>query len=636
AGRGLPHLGLSEEFHRWRDGVIRYVYNPTGAPELFADPAHVSGLLGRAFGEWEGVSGVRFQFLGVDAGAALADRFDGVVVVGWEAGPYSAQASTYSYCQPWEAWEAGYCPFTDGAIRFHPLAGWDQGDREFTERGFAATGVHEIGHLIGLGHSDDPNSVLYADPYNHLHHPRPDDIEAAQALYGPPAQLVSAPGYAPPAPGATSLGPTRLSIDFAQGPSVAEVGPDTPGDWLAAHVPVAGGVPGEVRLVVVDPEGHFHRGQVLALACGAQYAYCTRAATVAELATVKTLPGPWRVHAIADGFLAASHTVEVLAGPVWNRPPEATLILEPTLGAAPLRVDATLTVHSDPEGDRVGVVWHLPTVGESRDDLGGATGQSSRAFTLTAPGRYEVYVEVTDDGPRYGAAGSGSAAGRGFRRLFRRVVTVGEATAPAYYRWAVPGGAAMGLAGTLRVEGAAPPPGTEVGVFDSRGELRGAAAVDEDGAYRLQVSGDGLAAGEALALRVYLPGRGQASGDRALALSTGGALPAFTAAAHHGVDVDVRWVPHQADYRPADLAIGLSELLRVIQLYNTGAYGCDPRSEDGYAPGAGSRSCTPHTGDYEGPDWRLGLSELLRAIQLCNSGGYHPCAEGEDGFCPGR
>ncbi|RLC11273.1 MAG: hypothetical protein DRI57_19170, partial [Deltaproteobacteria bacterium] len=43
---------------------------------------------------------------------------------------------------------------------------------------------------------------------------------------------------------------------------------------------------------------------------------------------------------------------------------------------------------------------------------------------------------------------------------------------------------------------------------------------------------------------------------------------------------------HSADYNPPDCKVTLSELLRVIQLYNKGAYHCDPDGEeDKYAPG---------------------------------------------------
>lgn len=80
--------------------------------------------------------------------------------------------------------------------------------------------------------------------------------------------------------------------------------------------------------------------------------------------------------------------------------------------------------------------------------------------------------------------------------------------------------------------------------------------------------------------------------------------------------------------------IDLSELLRIIQFYNSNGYHCDPAGEDGFGPGLGAQNCTPHSSDYSPRDWRIGLSELLRFIQLYNSGGYTPCDTGEDGFCP--
>ncbi len=96
------------------------------------------------------------------------------------------------------------------------------------------------------------------------------------------------------------------------------------------------------------------------------------------------------------------------------------------------------------------------------------------------------------------------------------------------------------------------------------------------------------------------------------------------------------------DYQSADQnqnnMIELSELLRMIQFFNTGGYHCMAGTEDGYAPGmSGDHSCYPHTTDYSPQDWAISLTELLRVIQFFNSGGYHACpGEGsEDGFCIG-
>lgn len=87
-------------------------------------------------------------------------------------------------------------------------------------------------------------------------------------------------------------------------------------------------------------------------------------------------------------------------------------------------------------------------------------------------------------------------------------------------------------------------------------------------------------------------------------------------------------------------AIELSELLRIVQLFNAGHYGCEASSEDFYSPAEGptlpvgnSYSCYFHTVDRNG-DWMITLSELLRAIQIFTIGPYSNCQESEDGFCP--
>ncbi len=84
----------------------------------------------------------------------------------------------------------------------------------------------------------------------------------------------------------------------------------------------------------------------------------------------------------------------------------------------------------------------------------------------------------------------------------------------------------------------------------------------------------------------------------------------------------------------------MSELLRVIQFFNSNGYHCvvaPENSEDGYAPGKdGNHSCRPHSSDYNPQDWEISLTELLRLIQIFNSGGYYLCpAQSEDNYCIG-
>jgi len=96
---------------------------------------------------------------------------------------------------------------------------------------------------------------------------------------------------------------------------------------------------------------------------------------------------------------------------------------------------------------------------------------------------------------------------------------------------------------------------------------------------------------------------------------------------------------HSADQN-GDGQLSLSELLRVVQIYNSIGYHCTDEvepTEDGFLPGVdlGNQTCAPHASDYAPQDWSVSLSELLRAIQFFNTGAYHACPEAEDGYCAG-
>jgi hypothetical protein len=97
---------------------------------------------------------------------------------------------------------------------------------------------------------------------------------------------------------------------------------------------------------------------------------------------------------------------------------------------------------------------------------------------------------------------------------------------------------------------------------------------------------------------------------------------------------------HSADYQSwTPYQINLGELLRLIQFFNLGGFHCagaGTGSEDGYIAGPGSsQECLPHDSDYHPRDWAISLSELLRLVQLFNMSSYHACESGEDGYCGG-
>jgi formylglycine-generating enzyme required for sulfatase activity len=110
---------------------------------------------------------------------------------------------------------------------------------------------------------------------------------------------------------------------------------------------------------------------------------------------------------------------------------------------------------------------------------------------------------------------------------------------------------------------------------------------------------------------------------------------------------------HSAD-TGRDLRIGLVELTRVIELYNTrigtartGCYKIEVGSEDGFSPESTRTASTVvtleswHSADSN-RDGKIGLLELTRVIELYNyrsgstrTGAYHLEVGTEDGFAPG-
>jgi len=90
---------------------------------------------------------------------------------------------------------------------------------------------------------------------------------------------------------------------------------------------------------------------------------------------------------------------------------------------------------------------------------------------------------------------------------------------------------------------------------------------------------------------------------------------------------------HDAD-QDGNGAIGLGELLAVIQLYNAGEYSCANGGPETFQPGPGNRNCPVHTADIAPEDWTIDLSELLRVIQLSTFTEIVSCpGQSEDGFC---
>ncbi len=442
-----PALGVADDFGRW-NGSIPVVYDPDGAPAAY-DSAKVRALLEETFSYWTTVSGVRFDFAGVDS-LAPDDRNvgnpsqrDGLVRVSW--GAIGGVAGRAGPLGGFFDEDLGYFPYEDGTIELNNAAGVITSDDDLV-----AVLVHEVGHLIGLGHSDNPASVMYANPYNFLRYPREDDIRAAQVLYGPPATAIDVqtpiPAWIYTAPPQASASATQFLFKPNAHPSsesgayfrvasttVTSVTASTADNEFVVFAAGVGGsssaVSVDATFVVVDPSGYVYAKQPWTLNCAAGSA-CVEFMSVAQTQVIKTIPGAWMVYVVneATNQTLASAALPVNTSVSFNRPPAATLTA--VAGSGPATASFTVSA-TDPENDGIEVVWHPPgLVGFSTDlrDTFASGGSASRTVNFSLAGTHTFFVEVRDNGQRYGDGPGASAAGEGFQTLLRVTVTLPGAT----------------------------------------------------------------------------------------------------------------------------------------------------------------------------------------------------------------
>ncbi|NNE79966.1 MAG: matrixin family metalloprotease [Silicimonas sp.] len=153
--------------------------------------SQITSALGSAFNAWENVAAVDFQM--VSSGADLN-------VLAGALGSGVAGTASYSYSGggPIAEITSGEITFASG-LTWSPYGGSGGVD-------FYAVALHEIGHILGLGHVNDVTEIM--NPVVHADDLGDGDIDGVQYLYGTDAgdPPPNPPTPLPPTGGVTSGG----------------------------------------------------------------------------------------------------------------------------------------------------------------------------------------------------------------------------------------------------------------------------------------------------------------------------------------------------------------------------------------------------------------------------------------------
>jgi len=199
----------------------------------------------QAFALWEGQASLTFT--------ETSSRQNADIVIGWGQGehgdgdPFDGPGDVLahaSFPNPYEGRQV--------FLHFDDSERWVNSASQNVD--LLTVAAHEIGHTLGLGHSDDPNALMYpsySEPHRFL---GKDDVAGIQSLYGlaseaPSAPELPKPNETPPqSPAQDSDGDGLADSDETLVTGTDPLNPDTDGDGLGDGVEVAN------RMNPLDPD----------------------------------------------------------------------------------------------------------------------------------------------------------------------------------------------------------------------------------------------------------------------------------------------------------------------------------------------------------------------------------------------
>ncbi|MFC4158752.1 matrixin family metalloprotease [Chitinimonas lacunae] len=314
--QGLPADGNRFGFvgygARWID-TVRWRYNVANEPASLTRDQILTALQ-RAMAKWEAGCNIKFEYLG-ETNAPLMTQ-DGISTIGW--------STDFGF--------DGYALFWWNAQRQI-----NEGDIQFNYRGLTtvesleANATHEIGHIIGLSHSDQPAAVMFSYPYHPYAYQnvlKGDDLAACARHYGgrglqnvtdysslpvqPRAGLSTTFEIGTTVPAATPTGSSLSTIPADQSGTV----------YFAVHYNGLAAAQ-SLTLRLVSPDGTLYYSYPFSAETGNRYVYLSWTWPNTGMAR---LPGNWKLQLVDGDHVLAQHSFSVATGYATPQLPEVALL----------------------------------------------------------------------------------------------------------------------------------------------------------------------------------------------------------------------------------------------------------------------------------------------------------------------
>ena len=411
------YLLLNNTFSKWEDGIVNLAYNPTNSP-LSNDV--VVEILKKSFKNWEDVCNVKFNLIETNSKKELKNYDDKTVAITWVSNLASFAGRAGHHWK--DTAKAGYYKAVDGSFELSI----NSFNNSVTSRNtnLESVATHELGHLLGFGHSDNPSSILFSNPYNNIITLTEDDIQICQDIYGKPIGKISknAIKFIPPSKYASGkiiksqLGIVENGAVLKETQYIQDT--DIVNDrYVNLYVEYENWNTNSLKTTIVDPYGYVHKEWK------SPYNYKSGYANfyLIETTQVKPIPGTWNYYITnEDNELLLHKPIEIKTTYTWNKPPNVEAKFIQNKNQVKVNISGT-----DPENNPI---FYSIIGGGIAKEYKLLNKNGTTEIINISQGDNEIIVLFSDKKSGYSYYGKDeSNSGKGSRKVIRKVFTYNQA-----------------------------------------------------------------------------------------------------------------------------------------------------------------------------------------------------------------